>query len=228
MHVLAINSATKKTAIALLEIPEAVRSAAGTVAPKAHVLFEKSWKSNRDEAEKLLPQVAAILKKGNVQKIFVVDGPGSFTGLRVGVTIANTLAYVFKIKLVSCSTFDYFRMSIPEETVKHTATILAAGGDYIAVLMPGAKKPSRLQKKDLSKFLQKKKTVKYVTGDLIPEDKKSLMLPKGVSWIPEVKLKKLSAVTGFFLSTKPSMHALIKPRYLLPPKITQSKKKLFT
>ena len=47
-----------------------------------------------------------ILKKCNlspkdVDEIIVVNGPGSFTGIRIGVTIAKIFAYLQKIRIVS-------------------------------------------------------------------------------------------------------------------------------
>lgn len=55
-------------------------------------------------AQVVLPLVELLLEKHNLTltdltEIEVTDGPGSFTGLRVGVTIANTLAYLLKIPL---------------------------------------------------------------------------------------------------------------------------------
>lgn len=49
-----------------------------------------------------------ILKSNNlspkdVDEIIVVNGPGSFTGIRIGVTIAKIFAYIRKIRIVSIS-----------------------------------------------------------------------------------------------------------------------------
>lgn len=50
----------------------------------------------------VLPMVAAMLRKQgstltDITEIEVVTGPGSYTGLRVGVSIANALGYALKI-----------------------------------------------------------------------------------------------------------------------------------
>ena len=88
MLTLAINTATSLTSIALLE--------------EQKLLGEDSWKSNNDEAEKLMPAISNLFKKNKkdfsgIKKVIVIKGPGSFTGLRVGVTIANTIAILFNI-----------------------------------------------------------------------------------------------------------------------------------
>ncbi|MGA2911177.1 MAG: tRNA (adenosine(37)-N6)-threonylcarbamoyltransferase complex dimerization subunit type 1 TsaB [Candidatus Levyibacteriota bacterium] len=53
-------------------------------------------------SEATLPAIDKLLKQNNlaikeVDQIKVSKGPGSFTGLRVGVAIANALAFLLKI-----------------------------------------------------------------------------------------------------------------------------------
>lgn len=50
------------------------------------------------QSEKLLPEIDKLLKKarrkaGEVRGIVVVKGPGSFSSLRIGAAVANTLAF---------------------------------------------------------------------------------------------------------------------------------------
>lgn len=50
----------------------------------------------------LLPLIEQILKKNNLDyedltEVKVATGPGSFTGLRVGISVANALAFALKI-----------------------------------------------------------------------------------------------------------------------------------
>lgn len=60
------------------------------------VLFNE--KNDNHLSERLLPLIDNALKKVNldindIQNIIVANGPGSFTGVRIGVTVAKTLAY---------------------------------------------------------------------------------------------------------------------------------------
>lgn len=59
-------------------------------------------KINKEKAQAILPLIDKILRKhkltvGHVNAIEVNTGPGSFTGLRVGVAVANTLGWIFKV-----------------------------------------------------------------------------------------------------------------------------------
>lgn len=58
--------------------------------------------ANKAHSQVVLPMVQALLKKTgktlqDITEIEVNPGPGSYTGLRVGVAIANALGYVLKI-----------------------------------------------------------------------------------------------------------------------------------
>jgi tRNA threonylcarbamoyladenosine biosynthesis protein TsaB len=59
-------------------------------------------KISPSHAQIILPLIEELLEKNNlttknIHAIEINIGPGSFTGLRVGVTIANTLGYSLKI-----------------------------------------------------------------------------------------------------------------------------------
>ena len=58
--------------------------------------------SNVWKSQAVLPMVQSLLKKTkqsltDITEIEVNPGPGSYTGLRVGVATANTLGYVLKV-----------------------------------------------------------------------------------------------------------------------------------
>ena len=50
-------------------------------------------------------KVSKILPK-DIDKIFAVNGPGSFTGIRVGLTVAKTMAYCLNIPVVPISSLE--------------------------------------------------------------------------------------------------------------------------
>ena len=64
-----------------------------------------------DTSSKMMPVLAEAFDKANlkpkeIDKIFVVTGPGSFTGIRVGLTVAKTMAYALDIPIVPVSSLE--------------------------------------------------------------------------------------------------------------------------
>ena len=65
-----------------------------------------NWHAHRELAETLHEKMKEILdaqsfKLNQLQGIIVYKGPGSFTGLRIGITVANALADSLSIPIVS-------------------------------------------------------------------------------------------------------------------------------
>jgi tRNA threonylcarbamoyladenosine biosynthesis protein TsaB len=69
------------------------------------IISKYSFKRNYHQAEKLLPSIDRLFKKNkkitaDLKGVAVITGPGPFTALRVGITIANTMAFALKISVV--------------------------------------------------------------------------------------------------------------------------------
>lgn len=69
------------------------------------------WLADRQLAKDLLRVIRDELKKAShswndLTGIVVFKGPGSFTGLRIGITVANTLAYSLDIPVVGTNGDD--------------------------------------------------------------------------------------------------------------------------
>lgn len=65
-----------------------------------------------------MPAIEELLKKANIQPneitaIAVAKGPGSYTGVRIGVTIGKTLAWTLKIPIVSVSSLEVLAGNVP-------------------------------------------------------------------------------------------------------------------
>lgn len=63
------------------------------------------WQAHRELAETIHKKIKVIMEEqglllNNIQGIVVFRGPGSFTGLRIGLAVANSLSYSLDIPIV--------------------------------------------------------------------------------------------------------------------------------
>lgn len=73
---------------------------------------EVSWEARRGLAKGLLSFLDTQLKEvgktwADVTGIVVYQGPGSFTGLRIGITVCNSLAYANNVPIVGTTGDDW-------------------------------------------------------------------------------------------------------------------------
>lgn len=104
---LALDSATAACSAALL-------AADGTVLARAHEVV------GRGHAERLVPMIAGLLDGRRPEAVLAGCGPGSFTGLRVGLAAAHGLAIGWGVPLSGFSTLALIAAGIeraPEEAV---------------------------------------------------------------------------------------------------------------
>ncbi len=97
------------------------------------VLAEESLAGGQYSSE-LIPKFAAMLercslKKSDVDAIAVVAGPGSFTGLRVGLAAAKGLAEILRKPLTALSALEAVAASSQQKTGKVIAALDAGRGE---------------------------------------------------------------------------------------------------
>lgn len=223
MLTVAINSATQETSVALVG--------------DGKLLGEKTWKSNRDEAEKILPGIVSLLRKTGKQwkdvgELLVVTGPGPFTGLRVGVTVANALAMSAGCGIKTLDVFHYLRARIPKKMRAKSAIVVKAGGDNLALISEGMGKEKLLKSEEIAGAL-KKLSVKHMlaemkTGESSALDK--LLRSNGISvkFFTKKELVPFGAAAVESLKQIRKTSKLIQPLYFRKPHITESKKPNFT
>src|SRR3990167_9480784 len=82
------------------------------LAGKGKLLIQKKFKAQYQQAEKLLVEINKLLiiknsEPGALKGIAVVNGPGPFTALRLGVATANTLAWALNIPVAGIKSTDF-------------------------------------------------------------------------------------------------------------------------
>ncbi len=76
------------------------------IASEKKIIKKKVWEANLRQSEELLPIVKKLVGKNKIDGIVVVTGPGSYTGLRVGIATANALAFGWNCKVVGVDRFE--------------------------------------------------------------------------------------------------------------------------
>jgi len=72
---------------------------------------ELTWKPGQNHTTELFPNLESLLKNTHsampsISAIFVAKGPGSYNGLRAGISAAKGLAFSLKVPLVAIATFE--------------------------------------------------------------------------------------------------------------------------
>lgn len=104
MKILALDTSTMMATCAVLD--------------ESRVLGEYSLNQEETHSEKLVPMVKEILDSLNlnvsdIDLYGVAIGPGSFTGLRIGVATIKAFAHLFKKPVVGISTLEALAFNLP-------------------------------------------------------------------------------------------------------------------
>lgn len=75
------------------------------------IVKEKVITNVKSSSEYLLDAIKEVSEDSNIRNIVVANGPGSFTGVRIGVTVAKTLAYLKSISIFTVSTLEEIAIS---------------------------------------------------------------------------------------------------------------------
>lgn len=115
----------------ILNIDTAVTSASVCLADGNTVLMAMVNPSEKESAAWLHPAIAALLRQTNVsinkiEAVAVTAGPGSYTGLRVGMATAKGLCYALNVPLIAVSTL---------QTMAASAQALAASSQLLCPMI---------------------------------------------------------------------------------------------
>lgn len=115
--ILAIDTATNWTGLALHD--------------GSTLLAEVGWRSRHTQTVELTPAIAQLWRRvgvgaADIRAIAVSIGPGSYTGLRVGLAVAKGLALAHRLPLVGVSTLDIVAAAVARR--EGVLTVVAEAG----------------------------------------------------------------------------------------------------
>lgn len=167
----------------LLAIDTSTRSVGIALYKEDQVLGEMVWHSQDHHTVDLAPGVFQILEKArvdinSVQAVAVALGPGSFTGLRVGLALGKGIALARRLPLIGISSFDVLAVAQPVRDMP-MAVALRAGRGRLAL---GWYELHRQQWKatgitellDCEQLIQKIEHPTLVAGELTGDERQAL------------------------------------------------------
>lgn len=121
MIILGIDSSTDRLAVGLAE--------------DQTILAEKTVDSSREHASRIIGVIDDVLTEASVTKdkiegLAAAIGPGSFTGLRIGLAVAKGMAYSLKIPLIGISTFEVLARRLLNDYSEIFLSAVVRRGEY--------------------------------------------------------------------------------------------------
>lgn len=125
------------------------------------VIAEDKEKLEKDLSKYTLPKIKELILKNNIsfddiEKIIVVNGPGSFTGIRIGLTIAKTLAWAKNIPIIQISSLEAMALSNNMENIDYIVPIIDARRGFVF---------STIYDNNKKKFILKEQYINLTTLD---------------------------------------------------------------
>ena len=178
-------------------------------------------------SEKLLDTIDSAIKKfkkelSDIKGVFVIKGPGSFTGLRIGIAVANQFAHQLKVPITGLKTDEWWSNRTKEKEFVYLQS-MNKNETYVSKFETRNSKLENISQIIPIEDLSGKK---LWLGELSDEHRKQLPSDfKEITDIlsPEETWAKIAQST---YNLQPTTYNLVEPFYGKEPTITKSKKKL--
>ena len=179
----------------------------------------------RDQAARLVPAIADVLREAGVEKralslIVVTTGPGSFTGVRVGLATARGLAVALAIPLAGIATTACLLAQAEAGDRLAVSAVDTHLGDWFCAIGAGESQPFVSSTDELARRLEGKPCV--IVG--LEADRLAPLLPDALAHVtlPDpVVLARLALVQGTEAWTvRNRAEGLPRPLYLRGVNIT--------
>ena len=149
-------------------------------------------------SEVALPEIVSMFEKNkleakDIDKIIVVNGPGSFTGIRIGVTIAKVYAWSLKTPVTTITSLDAMAVSSNANTYK--VPMIDARRKYVFTAIYDKDnnvvlKPCYLKLEEINEKLKELDKYTVITNDKLDYENKETYSPDLLKVVNAFKDKK--------------------------------------
>lgn len=98
---------------------------------KGKVIRREEVTDQKYNSQYIMPTIKKVLEDIKPDSIIVVNGPGSFTGVRLGVTIAKTFAFTLNIPIKTITSLE--QMAVSFDNDKKIIGLNDSNGYYIGI-----------------------------------------------------------------------------------------------
>ncbi len=174
-------------------------------------------------SEVTLPEVVSMFENTgitprDITKIIVVNGPGSFTGIRIAISIAKVYAWTLKVPITTITSLEAMAVSSEDDTVKVPVIDARREMCYAGIFSKDNEvilKPCYISYKNLQQQLEKIENYKIISND---GEKIQLNKPIIESYNPDI-----ARITEVYKHKKGINPHAVNPDYLKLTEAEESK-----
>jgi tRNA threonylcarbamoyladenosine biosynthesis protein TsaB len=177
----------------LLAIDTATDTIGLAVTDGERILAEQLWVAPRHATVELAPEAARLLRRIGVAEdrlegLALTIGPGSFSGLRIGVAFAKGLAFGRGLKIVAVPTLEVLAVAQPPRS-EPMLTLLAAGrGRWAAAWYKWSRRKWKVEGAirllDAPALIEMLDRPTYICGELTADSRKTLAAERNAILAP--------------------------------------------
>ena len=153
----------------ILNIETSTEVCSVALAKDGLLLFEKESREGLSHSELLTVFIQELFAENNfdiknIDAVAVSKGPGSYTGLRIGVSVAKGLCYALDIPLISVGSLD----AMSDFVVKNRQNFVAESGEEVLLFCPMI--DARRMEVYMALYNSCGETIQPVTAQIIDEN----------------------------------------------------------
>lgn len=187
------------------------------------IVVEIKKEYNHELSRTALPEIVSMFENNAIEpkeitKIIVVNGPGSFTGIRIGITIAKVYAWSLKVPITTITSLEAMAASSKNDMIRVPVIDARREYCYASIIDQNDNfilKPIYIKYKELKEKLKEIKEYKIITND---KDKVEISASKWEPYDPNIE----EIVEKYKYKKEVNPHA-INPEYLKLTEAEESK-----